>query len=103
MKIVKMAAIATMALTLFASCNKKDEPKKEISSICIRLNETALRAFEDPIADGTLSKVTDNVKVIINDGALVFNLNQADIDAAKSNTGWRKAIKVVPHQGGCYR
>ena len=29
MKIVKMAAIATMALTLFASCNKKDEPKKK--------------------------------------------------------------------------
>ena len=69
MKIVKMAAIATMALTLFASCNKKDEPKKEISSICIRLNETALRAFEDQIPDGTPSKVTDNVKVIINDGA----------------------------------
>lgn len=96
MKIVKMAAIATMALTLFASCNKKDEPKKDISSICIRLNETALRAFEDPIADGTLSKVTDNVKVIINDGALKFTLSQADIDAAKSTTGWRKAIKVVP-------
>ena len=68
MKIVKMAAIATMALTLFASCNKKDEPKKEISSICIRLNETALRAVEDPIADGTVNKITDNVKVIINDG-----------------------------------
>ena len=65
MKIVKMAAIATMALTLFASCNKKDEPKKEISSICIRLNETALRAVEDPIADGTVNKITDNVKVII--------------------------------------
>lgn len=96
MKIVKMAAIATMALTLFASCNKKDEPKKDISSICIRLNETALRAFEDPIADGTLSKVTDNVKVIINDGAQKFTLSQADIDAAKSTTGWRKAIKVVP-------
>ena len=96
MKFVKMAAIATMALTLFASCNKKDEPKKDISSICIRLNETALRAFEDPIADGTVSKVTDNVKVIINDGAQTFTLSPTDIDAAKSNTGWRKAIKVVP-------
>ena len=96
MKIVKMAAIATMALTLFASCNKKDEPKKEISSICIRLNETALRGFENPIAEGTESKITDNVKVIVNDGALVFNLNQTDIDEAKSTTGWRKAIKVIP-------
>ena len=96
MKIVKMAAIATMALTLFASCNKKDEPKKDISSICIRLNETALRAVEDPIADGTVSKVTDNVKVIINDGAQTFTLSQADIDAAKSTTGWKKAIKVIP-------
>ena len=96
MKFVKMAAIATMALTLFASCNKKDEPKKDISSICIRLNETALRAFEDPIEDGTLSKVTDNVKVIINDGAQKFTLSPADIEAATSPTGWRKAIKVVP-------
>ena len=96
MKIVKMAAIATMALTLFASCNKKDEPKKEISSICIRLNETALRAFEDPIADGTVSKVTDNVKVIINDGAQKLTLTPADITAATSPTGCRKAIKVVP-------
>ena len=96
MKFVKMAAIATMALTLFASCNKKDEPKKEISSICIRLNETALRAFEDPIADGTVSKVTDNVKVIINDGAQKLTLTPADITAATSPTGCRKAIKVVP-------
>ena len=96
MKIVKMAAIATMALTLFASCNKKDEPKKEISSICIRLNETALRAVEDPIADGTVNKITDNVKVIINDGKQTFTLSPADIEAAKSTTGWRKAIKVVP-------
>ena len=96
MKFVKMAAIATMALTLFASCNKKDEPQKDVSSICIRLNETALRAFEDPIADGTLSKVTDNVKVIINDGAQKLTLTPADIEAAKSTTGCRKAIKVVP-------
>ena len=96
MKIVKMAAIATMALTLFASCNKKDEPKKEISSLCIRLNETALRGFENPIADGTVSQVTDNVKVIINDGKQTFTLSPADIEAAKSTTGWRKAIKVVP-------
>ena len=96
MKIVKMAAIATMALTLFASCNKKDEPKKEISSLCIRLNETALRAVEDPIAKGTVSQITDNVKVIINDGKQTFTLSPADIEAAKSTTGWRKAIKVVP-------
>ena len=96
MKFVKMAAIATMALTLFASCNKKDEPKKDISSICIRLNETALRGFEDPIADGTVSQITDNVKVIINDGAQTFTLSPEDITAAKSTTGWRKAIKVVP-------
>ena len=96
MKIVKMAAIATMALTLFASCNKKDEPQKDVSSICIRLNETALRAFEDPIADnGMLSEITDNVKVIINDGAQKFTLSPDDITAAKT-TGWRKAIKVVP-------
>ena len=96
MKIVKMAAIATMALTLFASCNKKDEPKKEISSICIRLNETALRAFEDQIPDGTLSKVTDNVKVIINDGAQKLTLTPDDITEATTSAGCRKAIKVVP-------
>ena len=95
MKIVKMAAIATMALTLFASCNKKDEPKKEISSICIRLNETALRAFEDQIPDGAVSKVTDNVKVIINDGKQVLTLTPADITEA-TNTGCKKPITVIP-------
>ena len=34
--------------------------------------------------------------MIINDGKQTFTLSPADIEAAKSTTGWRKAIKVVP-------
>ena len=94
MKIVKMAAIATMALTLFASC-KKDEPKKEITSICIRLNDAELRAFEDPINAGAQGLIATDMKVIINDGAETFVLDDAAITAAKG-TGWSTKVKNVP-------
>lgn len=94
MKIVKMAAIATMALTLFASC-KKDEPKKEVSSICIRLNDTELRALEAQIADQSEGVVTKDMKVIINDGEQILSLGESEIEAAKTAPGYTTGVKVA--------
>ncbi len=94
MKIVKMAAIATMALTLFASC-KKDEPKKEVSSICIRLNDTELRALESQIADKSEGVVTKDLKVIINDGDQILSLGESEITEAKSAAGYTTGVKVA--------
>ena len=85
MKIVKMAAIATMALTLFASCNKNDEPAKQVSSFTLRINDAELRALEAPVADKTKADFSE-IKVIINDGLKIVNLTQqADIDKAKGD------------------
>lgn len=85
MKIVKMAAIATMALTLFASCNKNDEPAKQVSSFTLRINDAELRALEAQVADKTKADFSE-IKVIINDGQKVVNLTQqADIDKAKGD------------------
>ena len=99
MKIVKMAAIATMALTLFASCNKKDEPKKEVSKMTIRIDESALRSLEAPVPGGTTTAF-ESIKVIVNDGEVVKNLNADEIAEAASTDGHTfpvlsKPIKVV--------
>ena len=94
MKIVKMAAIATMALTLFASCNKKDEPKKEVSKMTIRIDESALRSMEAPIPGAT--KVDfETIKVIVNNGEVVKNLSAAEITEAKG-AGHTFTIKSKP-------
>lgn len=93
MKIVKMAAIATMALTLFASCNKNDEPAKQVSSFTLRINDAELRALEAQVADKTKADFSE-IKVIINDGQKVVNLaQQADIDKAKSADGYTIPVK----------
>lgn len=93
MKIVKMAAIATMALTLFASCNKKDEPAKQVKQFTLRINDAELRALEAPVADKTKADFSE-IKVIINDGQKVVNLaQQADIDKAKSADGYTIPVK----------
>ena len=93
MKIVKMAAIATMALTLFASCNKNDEPAKQVSSFTLRINDAELRALEAQVADKTTADFSE-IKVIINDGQKVVNLaQQADIDKAKSADGYTIPVK----------
>lgn len=93
MKIVKVAAIATMALTLFASCNKNDEPAKQVSSFTLRINDAELRALEAQVADKTKADFSE-IKVIINDGQKVVNLaQQADIDKAKSADGYTIPVK----------
>ena len=93
MKIVKMAAIATMALTLFASCNKNDEPAKQVSSFTLRINDAELRALEAQVADKTKADFSE-IKVIIIDGQKVVKLaQQADIDKAKSADGYTIPVK----------
>ena len=94
MKIVKMAAIAMMALTLFASC-KKDEPKKEVSKMTIRIDQSALRSMEAPVPGGTTTDF-ESIKVIVNDGEVVKTLNATEIGEAKSATGHTFTIKSKP-------
>jgi len=93
MKIVKMAAIATMALTLFASCNKKDEPAKQVKQFTLRINDAELRALEAQVADKTKADFSE-IKVIINDGQKVVDLFQpTDIEQAKSAEGYTIPVK----------
>ena len=94
MKIVKMAAIATMALTLFASC-KKDEPKKEVSKMTIRIDESALRSMEAPVPGGTKTAF-ESIKVIVNDGEVVKTLKAAEIAEAITATGHTFPVKSKP-------
>ena len=94
MKIVKMAAIATMALTLFASC-KKDEPKKEVSKMTIRIDESVLRSMEAPVPGGTKTAF-ESIKVIVNDGEVVKTLKAAEIAEAITATGHTFPVKSKP-------
>lgn len=94
MKILRMAAIALMALTLFASCKDK-EPKKEVNSLTIRISDTELRAIEGQIAAGTDGLIATDVVIDINDGAKVVTLDPAAIAEAKSATGHSIDVKFV--------
>lgn len=94
MKIVKMAAIATMALTLFASC-KKDEPAKEASKMNIRVDLSALRSLEAPVPGGTKTDFAD-ITVRVNDGEVVEILDAAKIAKATSTDGYTFAVKSKP-------
>ena len=94
MKIVKMVAIATMALTLFASC-KKDEPKKEVSKMTIRIDESVLRSMEAPVPAGTKTTF-ESIKVSVNDGEVVKTLSAAEIGEAISATGHTFTVKSKP-------
>ena len=94
MKILKMAAIATMALTLFASC-KKDEPKKEVSKMNIRVDLSALRSMEAPVPGGTKTAF-ESLKVIVNDGEVVKVLNASEIAQAASADGHTFAVLSKP-------
>ena len=95
MKIVKMAAIATMALTLFASCNKKDEPQKEVSKMTIRIDESALRSMEAPVPGGTKTAF-ESIKVNVNNGEVVKTLNASEIAEAIKTTGYTFTVKSKP-------
>ena len=94
MKIVKMAAIATMALTLFASC-KKDEPAKEVSKMTIRIDESALRSLDAAIPGGTKTAFAD-LKIIVNDGEVVKELKDANDIKKATNEGYTFPVLSKP-------
>lgn len=91
MKILKMAAVSLAALTLFASC--KDEPKKEISQIRIRIADTELRALEAQIQDGHQATIED-VAISINNG-VPTTLTEEALAAAKTADGYIMNVKSV--------
>ena len=94
MKIVKMAAIATMALALFASC-KKDEPAKEVSKMTIRIDESALRSLDAAIPGGTKTAFAD-LKIIVNDGEVVKELKDANDIKKATNEGYTFPVLSKP-------
>lgn len=65
---VKTLAIALMALTLFA-CKKQEPKQTEAAVLSLRIDDAELRAIEAQISDGTKTNITENVKVILNNGA----------------------------------
>ena len=87
MKYMKMAAIAMMALALF-SCNKKDEPKNvEAAALSIRIDDAQLRALEGPVADKSVTTVTENVVLTLLPSGRKLTLTNDQIEAAKGADG----------------
>ena len=98
MKYMKMAAIAMMALALF-SCNKKDEPKNvEAAALTIRLDDSQLRAIEDPIPDKAKTEVTKDVTIKLFPSGRTIDLTDTQITEAKSTAGTNITVgEVVTH------
>lgn len=92
MKYMKMVAIAMMALALF-SCKKNDEPKNvEAAALTVRLNDSQLRAIEDPIAGDTETTVTKNVTIKLLPSGREINLTDTQISEAKTAAGTRITV-----------
>lgn len=95
-KFLKMAAIASVAIALFASCSTdKKEPVDvhvNVMTICISRTELT-RAFADPIPDGAVPQF-DSVSVSVNKGigALRFTLKDADLQRALTPAGYRVPV-----------
>lgn len=87
-----MAAIAMMALALF-SCKKKDEPKTE-AVLRISINDAELRALGDAYKQGDQTTCMTDVVLTLDNGQTI-TLTGADLDAAKSTTGYEKEVKYV--------
>lgn len=89
-----MAAIASVAIALFASCSTdKKEPvdvHMNVMTICISRTELT-RAFADPIPDGAVPEIT-SVTVSINKGALKYTLDAAAIQRALTPAGYRVPV-----------
>ena len=81
---VKTLAIAMMALSLFA-CKKQEPKKTEAAVLSLRIDDAQLRAIEAQITGGTTTTITENVKVILNNGAgRTYTLTPAQIEQAKT-------------------
>lgn len=95
-KFLKMAAIASVAIALFASCSTdKKEPVDvhvNVMTICISRTELT-RAFADPIPDGAVPQF-DSVSVSVNKGigALRFTLKDAALQRALTPAGYRVPV-----------
>ena len=89
-----MAAIASVAIALFASCStdKKEPVDVHVNVMTIRISRTELtRAFADPIPDGAVPEIT-SVTVSINGGALRYTLDDAAIQRALTPAGYRVPV-----------
>lgn len=91
-----MAAIASVAIALFASCSMdKKEPVDvhvNVNVMAIRISRTELtRAFADPIPDGAVPQI-ENAIVSINGGALKDTLDDAAIQKALTPAGYRVPV-----------
>lgn len=93
-RFLKMAAIASVAIALFASCStyKKEPVDVNVNVMTIRISRTELtRAFADPIPDGAVPEIT-SVTVSINGGALRYTLDDAAIQRALTPAGYRVPV-----------
>ena len=89
-----MAAIASVAIALFASCStdKKEPVDVQVNVMAICISRTELtRAFADPIPDGAVPQITD-VSVSVNRGALRYTLDGAALQRALTPAGYRVPV-----------
>lgn len=97
-RFLKMAAIASVAMALFASCStdKKEPVDVNVNVMTIRISRTELtRAFADPVPDGAVPEIT-SVSVTINSGrdALRYTLDDAAIQRALTPAGYRVPVTM---------
>lgn len=89
-----MAAIASVAIALFASCStdKKEPVDVQVNVMAICISRTELtRAFADPIPDGAVPQITD-VSVSVNRGVLRYTLDGAALQRALTPAGYRVPV-----------
>ncbi len=89
-----MAAIASVAIALFASCStdKKEPVDVQVNVMAICISRTELtRAFADPIPDGAVPQITD-VSVSVNRGALRYTMDGAALQRALTPAGYRVPV-----------
>ena len=91
---MKMAAIALMAFALFSCNNKKNEPKCEDAVLKIRINDAQLRAMMDPAKADAETAITKDVVLTLDNGTEI-TLTDTEIEAAKSDEGYKKEVTEV--------
>lgn len=91
-----MAAIASVAIALFASCStdKKEPVDVQVRVMTIRISRTELtRAFADPIPDGTVPQISEvSISVNKGKGAIKFTLDGAALQRAMTPAGYRVPV-----------
>ena len=89
-----MAAIASVAIALFASCStdKKEPVDVQVHVMTIRISRTELtRAFADPIPDGTVPQISE-VSISVNKGAIRYTLDGTALQRAMTPAGYRVPV-----------